>query len=303
MDGDVWSRDQLIAAVRDRAGSDDPLVLLECASALAAGAGEIADQVVDHFVGAARHAGLSWTVIGERLGVSKQAARQKFGDRIARSADPGSGAVGGVTTTIAPRLAECLQAARASAVADDSVTSTQHLLLGLLHAGTAAGVLDNVGATRDKVRRAGSRLFEPTTVTGPDGRQRRVVGDGAADNALAIAHRIAARRGQNQVRTEHLLYELAVNEGGSARRVLDDLGVDIAQVKKELNQVIPPSPRRRRRRPRKGSCDQRDRMCAFCGCTDAGRPMVAGPGTWICADCVALAVDILADDGRAHRAG
>jgi hypothetical protein len=30
---------------------------------------------------------------------------------------------------------------------------------------------------------------------------------------------------------------------------------------------------------------------------DAARPMVAGPGVWICADCVTLATDILATGG------
>ncbi|WP_395108299.1 Clp protease N-terminal domain-containing protein [Actinomadura sp. SCN-SB] len=302
MDGHTWSRDRLIAAVTERAGSDDPLVLLETAVAFAAEAGETTDAVVDHFVGQARRQGLSWTVIGARLGVSKQAARQKFADRIVIPATADAEALGTGDVTIAPKLAECLRAAQAEADSDDSLPSSHHLLAGLLHAGIAAGVLDKVGVTREKIRQSGARLFEPATAEGPDGSRRRVVGDGAADNHLAIARHIAARRGQNQVRTEHLLFALATDEAGSARRVLDDLGADLTAIKKELNEVIPPFPRRRRPRQRKHRCDPRDRACAFCGCTAPGRPMVAGPGLWICADCVALATSILADGDLARHA-
>jgi hypothetical protein len=36
------------------------------------------DQLIIHFVNEARDAGLSWTQIGERMGVTKQAARKRF---------------------------------------------------------------------------------------------------------------------------------------------------------------------------------------------------------------------------------
>src|SRR5262249_58971861 len=72
----------LIESVHRGTDSDEPLALLDTAVAVAAAAGEAADGMVDHFVGAARAAGLSWTAIGERLGVSKQAARQRFSARL-----------------------------------------------------------------------------------------------------------------------------------------------------------------------------------------------------------------------------
>jgi hypothetical protein len=58
---------------------------------------------------------------------------------------------------VAPRLSACLQAAQAAADTDDSVPGTQHLLLGLLHVGGAANILDRLGVTRDKVREANNR--------------------------------------------------------------------------------------------------------------------------------------------------
>jgi ATP-dependent Clp protease ATP-binding subunit ClpA len=290
---DVTTR-ALIDAVSAQAGSGDPLVLLETAIMVAAETGATADAMVEHYVAGARAAELSWTVIGDRLGVSRQAARQRFAHRVGSG-----GSISAERSAVAPRLAACLEAAQAAADADDSVPGTQHLLLGLLHAGVAAGVLDHAGVTREKIRAAAARLFEPAVVTGDAGRPRRVVGDGGAESALAIAARMAARRGQSEVRTEHLLLELAIDDGASSRRVLDDLGVDVAQVKKELNQMLPPFPRRaREKRPRgKGNCDPRDRSCSFCGSADPARPMVTGPGVWICAGCVTLATDILATGG------
>jgi ATP-dependent Clp protease ATP-binding subunit ClpA len=285
----------LIEAVREGAAGDDPLVLLEAAIVMAAEASRAADDLIEHYVGAARTAGVSWTLIGTRLGVSKQAARQRFAHlEISDLIGDAAGAV-----VMAPRLSACLQAARAAADADDSVTGTQHLLLGLLHAGSAAIVLDRLGVTRGNVRDASARLFEPAMIAGSDGTERRVVGDGEADQAVTGARRLAARRGQTQVRTEHLLFCVALDPGSSARRVLNDLGVEPARVKKELAESVAPV-QRRRRRASKGKLA--GRACSFCGCQDPG-PLVAGPGVWICGSCAQTALDILCAEPRGLRAG
>ncbi|MGH3122185.1 MAG: Clp protease N-terminal domain-containing protein, partial [Streptosporangiaceae bacterium] len=210
----------LVEAVQERASNGDPLGLLESAIVVAGEASGAADDLIEHYVGAARAANMSWTLIGERLGVSKQAARQKFAGRLEVSDVVGDAAEAMV---MAPRLSACLQAARAAADADDSVPGTQHLLLGLLHAGAAANILDRLGVTRDKVRGASVRLFEPAMITGGDGEARRIVGDGEAEQSVTGARRLAARRGQSQFRTEHLLFCLALDPGSSARRVLNDL--------------------------------------------------------------------------------
>jgi Clp amino terminal domain, pathogenicity island component len=178
----------LAEAVQERALSDDPLVLLQTAIVVAGEASGAADELIERYVGAARTADVSWTLIGERLGVSKQAARQKFAQRLEVSDVIGTAAE---EMVMAPRLSACLQAAQAAADADDSVPGTQHLLLGLLHAGAAASILDRLGVTRDRVREASIRLFEPVMITGPGGEQRRVVGDGEADQAVTGARRLA----------------------------------------------------------------------------------------------------------------
>ncbi|RCG23484.1 hypothetical protein DQ384_34115 [Sphaerisporangium album] len=124
---------------------------------------------------------------------------------------------------------------------------TQHLLFGLLHVGAANSILDRLGVSRDKVREANARLFEAAMIAGGNGRPRRVVGDGEADEAVTGARRLAARRGQSQFRSEHLLFCLALDPGSSARRVLNDLGVDTARFKKELQEWVAPVQRRQRR--------------------------------------------------------
>jgi ATP-dependent Clp protease ATP-binding subunit ClpA len=275
---------------RQRLPDADALTQLQAAASTAADVTQAADALLEHYVALARSAGHSWTLIGERLGVTKQAARQRFAklvldDAVGDAAD---------AMLVAERLATCLDAADAAAAADRSVTGTQHLLLGLLTVGYAAAVLDQLGITRENVRAACERLFEPVI----DAEGRRIVGDGDAESALVQAKHLAARRGQSQVRTEHLLFVLALDCGSASRRVLNDLGVDPARVKKELAELVPPPPRRRRI-GRTG----RARACSFCGCSDAGRPMVAGPGLWICGECVQTSADVLASSRRGLRAG
>ncbi len=42
----------------------------------------LADRLLDHFVNQARRAGVSWAEIGVCLGVSRQAAQQRFAARV-----------------------------------------------------------------------------------------------------------------------------------------------------------------------------------------------------------------------------
>lgn len=274
---------ELIEHVQQRSGETDPLALLSTAVTVAAETGAAADALVEHHVGAARAAGMSWTLIGERLGVSKQAARQRFALRLPNG-DLGGNAPGDLP--MVPRLTVCVQAATAAARDEDSVLGTQHLLLGLLQAGLAANVLDRLGVTREKVRDTAARLFAPVVLT-VDGRERCVVGDGQGDSALAGARRLAAGRGHCELRTEHVLFCVALDPGSAARRILNDLAVDPARVKRELDKCIAPAPKRRA--GRRGKAAQG--ACSFCG--SGTGPLVAGPGVWICGECLQCGLDIL----------
>ncbi|MEV4124380.1 hypothetical protein [Nocardia sp. NPDC049707] len=81
MDRQVPLRD-VIAAI-ERAHPDSSLDQLVAAVIHAAHWLRLADQLLDYFVDQARHAGMPWAEIGAHLGVSRQAAQQRFATRVA----------------------------------------------------------------------------------------------------------------------------------------------------------------------------------------------------------------------------
>src|SRR6187549_4016398 len=68
--------DELIAAISKV--HPDPLDRLTDAVLAAEHMGDVADHLVGHFVDQARRSGASWTEIGRSMGVTKQAAQQRF---------------------------------------------------------------------------------------------------------------------------------------------------------------------------------------------------------------------------------
>lgn len=277
----------LVTQVHHRATTADPAALLDAAVAVSAERAADADRLLDHFVTHARGTGLSWTDIGARLGVSKQAARQRFADTTAPARVlPFAGRT-------APRLRACLDQAGDYARADGAAeVGTHHLLAGLLAEGVAAAILERLGVHAEQIRAASHRLFGPPTETPGD-----VIPPMSADATCALdaaAHNAATNAtGTNppEVRTEHLLAVLAFDPGSRARRVLNDLRVDIAAIKGELQRHITVNPTRParwwKRRP------AAPHGCSFCGHASDPDRLVNGPGVAICGACVALAADIL----------
>jgi hypothetical protein len=272
----------LAAQVRQRAPGG-PLDQVEAALAVGGELASGADELIGQFVTGAREAGCTWTEIGERMGVSKQAARQRYTPATPRPA--------GLARK--PRLEACLAAAGREAAADGAAeTSTQHLLLGLFEEGVAAAVLERLGARIDAARAVAREMFppggEPAGQPPPESAEAR--------DAVQGAEMLARRAGCGYVGTEHLLGALALDPGSRARRVLDRLEVPIPAVKKELECYISPARQRRRRARGKAA----GMACSFCGKprTDALR-LVAGPGVYICAECIGLCTEILA--GPEHR--
>src|SRR5688572_4371440 len=70
--------DELISQVRSRHPDGNVLDHLAEASSIAEHLDELADHLVGHFVDQARRAGASWTMIGQSMGVTKQAAQKRF---------------------------------------------------------------------------------------------------------------------------------------------------------------------------------------------------------------------------------
>jgi hypothetical protein len=266
----------LAAQVRQRAPAG-PLDQVEAALAVSAELASGADELIGQFVTGARDAGCTWTEIGAQMGVSKQAARQRYAPVTPRPA--------GLARK--PRLEACLAAACREAAADGAAeTGTQHLLLGLFEEGVAAAALDRLGARLDAARAAAREMFppagEPAAQPPPESADAR--------EAIAGAEMLARRAGCGYVGTEHLLGALALDPGSRARRVLDRLGVPIPAVKKELECYVSPARRRRRARGKAAGV-----ACSFCGKPRTGAlRLVAGPGVYICAECIGLCTEILA---------
>lgn len=117
--------------------------------------------------------------------------------------------------------------------------------------------------------------------------------DRLLDHVVAVGNAGDAGNAEPEVRPEHLLAAFALDPGSRARRVLNNLGTDIAAIKGELHCHITLQPRHparwwKRRTPPQAA------GCSFCGRipTATGR-LVNGPGVRICTACVDLAYDIL----------
>ena len=239
-----------------------------------------ADELIGQFVAEARSAGCSWTEIGERLGVSKQAARQRF-------VSPAPRAVQSFRLNMA--LGGCLEGAQREAAADGSAeVGTHHLLVGIFQEGVAATVLEELGVRAGAVRTAARELF-PAVGNVPGGQPPPESAEARA--ALQCAAAIAQRAGRAEVGTEHLLAALVLDPGSRARRVLSHLGVSTAAIKKGLDCYVGPGKQRRRKRARA------DLACSFCGKSQQQvKKLIFGPAVAICDQCVDLCNEIVAED-------
>src|SRR3954470_8196796 len=167
--------DELVRTIE--ATSETDLDRVRAAVELADELGALGDEVVTHFVGAARSAGCSWSQIGTQLGVSKQAAQQAFvtpvpgaergrgrGRRFGGRGRGGGGEGGGRPFERFATMARTVVIlARQEAVAMGAThVGTEHLLLGLLDhgEGVAAEALSSVGVGAEAVRQRVAALVE-----------------------------------------------------------------------------------------------------------------------------------------------
>jgi hypothetical protein len=271
---------ELVDAVRQQAPGA-PLDRVEAALMVSEELALCADDLIGQFVEEARRAGCSWTEIGQRIGVSKQAARQRFGDMQPRALE---------SFRLSAPAGGCLEAARREAAADGSAeVGTQHLLVGLFHEGVAAAVLEELGVQADAVRAAARELFP---AGGEDAHRKRPPQESAeAREAIRRAAALAQQAARGEVGTEHLLAALVLDPGSRARRVLSRLGVSIAAVKKGLDCHVGPGKQRRRKRAKA------DPACSFCGKSQKqAKKLIAGPGVYICDECIDLCNEIVAEE-------
>ena len=189
------------------------------------------DELLDHFVDAARGDGASWSDIGGCLRTSKQAAQQRF----AALADPPPGELPfGLTGAGASVLASAADTARECG---HEYIRPEHLVLGLLDQPDelAARVLANLGVTSERARnrvedRLGSRPPRPTGSLGVAPQTKRI---------LAHARAIAKSLGHKCPRTEHiLLAAIAPKLHSTAATLLADCGADSRRLHDEVTRAL-----------------------------------------------------------------
>ncbi|MCV7193541.1 Clp protease N-terminal domain-containing protein [Mycolicibacterium brumae] len=187
--------------------------------------GEVADHLIGHFVDQARRSGASWTEIGERMGVTKQAAQKRFVPK-ADAMDPNEG-----FSRFTPRARDAVVAAQnAARTAGNAEITPGHLLLGMLEDPdslanrliVARGVgLDDLRVAAEVAEAAPGDVELPALIPF----------SGPAKKTLELTFREALRLGHNYIGTEHLLLALLESDDdGPLRR----LGLDKSAVEADL---------------------------------------------------------------------
>ena len=188
---------------------------------------EVADHLIGHFVDQARRSGASWTEIGKRMGVTKQAVQKRFvpkGDTI----DPSEG-----FTRFTPRARAAVVASQEAAQhSRNQEIAPEHLILGLLvdTDSLAIRLLRAQGVDPDQLRAA---IDLPS---GSGAALELVPYNGPAKKVLELTFREALRLGHNYIGTEHLL--LALLESEEADGPLHRVGIDKDRTETDLVTVL-----------------------------------------------------------------
>jgi uncharacterized protein YdbL (DUF1318 family) len=199
----------------------DALSRVSAAQRRAHSLADLGEQLVGHYVEVAKADGASWSQIGEAIGVSKQAAQQRWVPSVYER------------FTNRARHVVVLAQEQARTLKHDRI-GTEHLLLGLLGEpdGLAMRVLGELAGSADAVRAAVAAVPGDSAVPQkipftPDGKE-----------ALGGAARAAADLGHNFVGTEHLLLGLLDVPDSRAAAVLAELGVTRAEVAGRVSQFL-----------------------------------------------------------------
>ena len=202
--------------------ADDQLV---AAVIEAAHLADVADRLVGHFVDAARREGLSWTEVGECLGVTKQAAQKRFVVRDELTL---------LTAFTAKARQSVLQAEREAAALGHATVEPAHLLLGLVDVPNCLAALELLSSLDD----AQIREVADTTLTGVEKRVDAISSPPLSEAAVTVLQSAAdraTRLDHGYVGTEHIL--LALLDGATPGRLARKLRVNVAETQDRLLQA------------------------------------------------------------------
>jgi hypothetical protein len=213
----------------DSEGSQ-PLSRLGVASVLVRNLAEVGDAALGYFVDQARHAGHSWSEIGEALGVSKQAAQQKQTVRLSLGLNAPT------FERFTPRARNVLSEAEPIAREwGHGQIGTEHLLLALYREprGVAAQILNESNLSVDKAEAA----VDARTERGPGAPEEKLRFSAKAIAVFSGALASALERGHNYIGTEHLLLGLTRGESQAAD-ILEDAGLGQEALEREVSEKL-----------------------------------------------------------------
>jgi Clp amino terminal domain, pathogenicity island component len=200
---------------------DRPLEQLTAAVLAAEHLSEISDHLIGHFVDQARRSGASWTEIGACLGVTKQAAHQRFTPKD----DPNM--FTRFTEKARKAVVQAQEEARARRLPE---IYPADLLLGLLSVPDclALRALADQGVTASAVRDAAQATLPAAAA---EAESPALIPFGPhTKKALELTVREALRLGHNYIGTEHLLLALLgaeVDDPGPLREL--DVSAHLAE--------------------------------------------------------------------------
>jgi hypothetical protein len=225
--------DRLASAVAGEKASAE-LDRIGAAVTIAAELGSLGDQLVTHFVAAAREAGCSWSQIGEQLGVSKQAAQQGF----VAPAHPGRfGRLRPARMTDQARAAVANAEEQARAL-NHTHLGTEHLLLALAgqQTGLAAQTLRQFGIGVDAVL---AKVREKTGGDAVGPVPRRISFAPRTKKVLELALRESLALKQRGIGPEHILLGILREGEGPAAQIMVELGADLRQLRRAVTDALP----------------------------------------------------------------
>lgn len=232
--------ERLIARAEEQALDDTPLARVAAARDVCFELGVLGDQVVDHFVDAARRDGCSWAQIGSVLGVTRQGAQQRYGGLLRRLVTTQRGRHSPVTRFGVDARLAVVEAQTAARAMGHAHVDTEHLLLGILAAGPealGAAILARHGFDRGSAEEEIAAAVTP----GAPGAQGHLPFAPRAKKVLERSLREALACGDGRIGTEHLLLALLREGRGVAAEILGRHGVDHDGVVKAVLEARAPA--------------------------------------------------------------
>jgi Clp amino terminal domain, pathogenicity island component len=226
----------LIRAVQDKTRSCSELERLDVAVQYGELLRGMGDDLVGHFVDQARTAGASWSQVGERLGVTRQAAHQRHVHRTSRlfghrSRSPGQGPFQRFTQEAKDVIVAAQEEARSFR---HNYVGVEHLLLGLSADGVVGPLVDAAGASREAILEQIRRIVGDGKET-PDG---TIPFTPRSKRALELGVRAAGRSSQ-PIRPAHILLGILDLREGVGAEILDRLDVARNDLRRAAKAALP----------------------------------------------------------------